>query len=245
VNDVLVPSGTDEGREPARLSLWWAPLDIPASARRELTDCVSSGERRRADEYDRPGDGDRFLTARGWLRHLLAAQLLCDPGDVRIDTGENGKPVLTGSELKFNASRSAGLALYATSWTTEVGVDIEAIRSTVDVVGIAARFFTTEEQSALASLAPAQRLTATFWCWTRKEAYVKGVGTGLTIPINTIEVGVDSGRQATVSDWTVHQVNVAPGFAAAVAGVRYDGVALDVQRIIARGAGLSPAIIDR
>jgi 4'-phosphopantetheinyl transferase len=224
--------------------VWWAPLDISISARRLLTRCVSPEERRRADEYQRSGDRDRFLTARGWLRHLLAAQLHCDPGELSIETGENGKPMLSGSELKFNASRSADLALYATRWTMDVGVDIEAIRPRVDVDGMARTFFTTNEQRALESLAPAQRLIATFRCWTRKEAYVKGVGTGLTIPINTIDVGVDGDRPATVSDWTVHQVNVAPGFAAAVAGDCYDAAAPDVQRIIGPDSGLPPAIID-
>jgi 4'-phosphopantetheinyl transferase len=158
-------------------------------------------------------------------------------------TGDNGKPLLDSSELRFNASRSAGIALYATSWTIQLGVDIEAIRATVDVEGIATRFFSTNEQRALQSLPAAQRLTATFQCWTRKEAYVKGIGTGLTIPINTIEVGVDSDRQATVSDWTVHQVNVAAGFAAAVAGERYGGPVPDVQRINASDGDSSPAII--
>jgi 4'-phosphopantetheinyl transferase len=243
VNDAPVPPESAEGHDAARLSLWWAPLDISASWRRVLTGGVSVEEQQRADGYRHPRDRDRFLTARGWLRHLLAGQLHCDPGAVRLETGADGKPMLAGSALRFNASRSADVALYATSWTMEVGVDIEAIRSTVDSEALATRFFTTDEQSALASLPPEQRLKATFWCWTRKEAYVKGVGTGLTIPINTIEVGVDRHRQATVADWTVHQVTVAPRFAAAVAGARYDGAIPDVQPIIAPDSGLPPAII--
>jgi 4'-phosphopantetheinyl transferase len=243
VNDVLVPPGTEEGHDPARLSLWWAPLDISAASRQALTACVSDEERRRAHDYERADDGDRFLVARGWLRHLMGGQLHCDADAVRMETADNGKPMLTCSELRFNASRSADVALYATSWTMEVGIDIESIRSTIDVEGLAARFFTTEEQTALASLGPAPRLIAAFRCWTRKEAYVKGVGTGLTIPINTIDVGVDGDRGATVSDWTVHQVNVAPGFVAAVAGARYDGAVPNVQRIIAPDSGLPPAII--
>ncbi|HEY5252034.1 MAG TPA: hypothetical protein VIJ09_10245, partial [Acidimicrobiales bacterium] len=69
-------------------------------------------------------------------------------------------------------------------------------------------------------------------CWTRKEAYVKAVATGLTVPIDTIEVGVEG--VTTVSDWAVHQVDVAPGFAAAFAAHRYEGPSPNVQEIVQR-----------
>jgi 4'-phosphopantetheinyl transferase len=202
----------------ARLSLWWAPLDISASALRGLTACLSSEERQHADRFHRPLDRGRFLAARGWLRGLLASQLRCAPGDVRIVTGDRGKPRLACSDLCFSAARSAGIALYATSWRMEVGVDVEAIRATADVDGIAARFFSRAEQCALASLPPAQRLAAAFQCWTGKEAYVKGIGAGLTFPLRTVDVWVSGGQPAMVTGWSVHQVDVAPGFAAAVAG---------------------------
>ncbi len=140
--------------------------------------------------------------------------------------------MLVDGDLRFNTSRSGGIALFATSRTTEVGVDIEEIRSTVDVEGMAARFFSPAERAALASLGPAQRPAAFFQCWTRKEAYVKGTATGLTVPITTIDVGV--GGETNVSGWAVHQVDVAPGFAAAVAVHRYDGTVPIVQEIAER-----------
>jgi 4'-phosphopantetheinyl transferase len=156
----------------------------------------------------------------------------CPPDDVQMITGEHGKPMLMDGDLRFNASRSGGRALYATSRTTEVGVDIEEIRSTVDVEGMAAMFFSPAERAALASLPPAARPAASFQCWTRKEAYVKGTATGLTVPINTIDVGVVGATK--VSGWAVHQVDVAPGFAAAVAAQRYDGTVPIVQEIAER-----------
>ena len=206
-------------RSGARLSLWWAPLDISASALRGLAACLSSEERQRADRFHRPLDRGRFLAARGWLRHLLASQLRCAPGDIPIVTGDRGKPRLAWcSDLSFNAARTASIALYATSWRMEVGIDIEAIRATTDIDGIAARFMSPAEQRALASLPPAQRLAAFFQCWTCKEAYVKGIGTGLSVPLRDVDVWDGGRRPATVSGWSVHQVDVAPGFAAAVAG---------------------------
>jgi 4'-phosphopantetheinyl transferase len=172
---------------------------------------------------------------------LLAGQLSCAPDEVDMVTGDHGKPRLEHSELRFNASRSAGVALYATSWTTEVGVDVEAIRSDVDMDEIAALFFTTEEQRALASLPPADRLVASFQCWTRKEAYLKGLGVGVTsLPLRDVEVGVgvvgaDSAATvppAIVSGWSIRPVDVAPGFAAAVAASGIEGWAPVTPRLI-------------
>ena len=100
-------AGSDESQAGARLSLWWAPLDISTSALRGLAACLSSEERRRADRFHRPLDRGRFLAARGWLRHLLASQLGCAPGDITIVTGDRGKPRLACSDLSFSASRTA------------------------------------------------------------------------------------------------------------------------------------------
>jgi 4'-phosphopantetheinyl transferase len=221
--DYSVPAGAAESKAGARLSLWWAPLDISASALRGLAVFLSPEERQRADRYHRPLDRGRFLAARGWLRHLLARQLLCAPSEVQIVTDDLGKPRIASSDLCFSTARSEGIALYATSWKMEVGVDIESIKATADVDGIAARFFTRAEQRALASLPPAQRLEASFRCWTRKEAYVKGIGTGLNFPLRTIDLWLDDGQSAVVSGWSVHQVAVATGLAAAVAGADTGG----------------------
>jgi 4'-phosphopantetheinyl transferase len=201
----------------ARVSLWRAPLDISAPALRSLTGSLSFDERRRADRFHRPLDRARFVAARGWLRCLLGTELDCAPGDLRIATGDNGKPRLEGSDLRFSAARSGGIALYATSWLVEVGVDVEAIEANADLDGIAARFFSPSERQALASVRPAQRLAAFIQCWACKEAYVKGIGAGLSFPLDTVDAWLAGGRPAHVSGWSVHQVDLAPGFAAAVA----------------------------
>jgi 4'-phosphopantetheinyl transferase len=213
-----VPSRIDESQDDSRVSLWWASLDVSSSALRRLTACLSSEEQQHADGFRRPLDRRRFLAARGWLRHLLASQLGCGPGDVPKITRDRGKPRLACSDLFFSASRTAGTALYATGWRMDLGVDIEAIRTIAEVDGIVARFMSPAEQRAMASLPPAHRLPALFQCWTRKEAYVKGIGTGLGFPVQNLDVWDGGRRQVTVSGWTIHQVDLAPQFAAAVAG---------------------------
>src|SRR5579863_2448554 len=117
-NRVSHPAGCARPVAPADCgpTLAWARLDVGASELERLTACLSAQERDRGARFHRSLDGRRFLAARGWLRHLLAGELGCSPADAPIVQGVGGKPRLMGCDLRFNASRSAGTALYATSW---------------------------------------------------------------------------------------------------------------------------------
>lgn len=201
----------------ARLALWWAPLDVPEATLSRLTSCLSPEEAKRGERFVRPLDRERFAARRGWLRHLLARELLCAPGEVPIVAAPGGKPHLAGLGLRFSLSHSSGMALYALSWEMEVGVDLEEIREASEFEGIAARLFSRAERTAIASLDPPRRLEASFQCWASKEAYVKGLGTGITFPLDTLDVYGGDREYTTVSGWSVQQIDVAPGFAAAVA----------------------------
>ncbi len=203
------------------LSLWWAPLDVPAAELAALTAGLSAGERQRAAGLTR--EPERFLAARGWLRRLLAGELGCGPGDVELVADEGGKPRVAGGALRFSASRSAGLALYATSRTLEVGVDVEAIREAADVDAIARRVYSESERRVLAALPPAERLTACFQCWTHKEAYGKGTGAGLSLSLPAVDAWDGTRSTSLPGGWSVHRVDGPPGFAAAVAGLGLGG----------------------
>jgi 4'-phosphopantetheinyl transferase len=203
------------------VSLWWAPLDGADAT--DLEALLSPDERERARRLRDPVDRARFVAARGWLRRLLAAELSCTPGDVRIVVDDRGKPSVAGSDLRYSASRSAGVALFATSWTMEVGVDVEAIRPMAGVDAFAARFFSPAERQALAALPPEERSAASFQCWTRKEAYVKGTGDGITGALRAIDVWTGSPAPVSVSSWSIHSVPLTDGYAAAVAGASLGG----------------------
>jgi 4'-phosphopantetheinyl transferase len=154
------------------------------------------------------------------------AELGCDPDAVPIVVDRGGKPRLTGardSELHFSASRSRDWALVALSRRMEVGVDVEAIDVDIGVERFAARFLSVSEQDALGQLPRAQRRDALFTCWTRKEAYLKGTGVGLSVPPATVEVWAGDDRPVIVTGWSVHSLAVGPGFAAAVAGAEPRG----------------------
>jgi 4'-phosphopantetheinyl transferase len=201
-----------------RVGVWWAPLDLPRPALRRVTSCLSADERRHACRFHRTRDRARFAAARGWRRRLLARELGCDAADVLIVSDAGGKPRVAGCDLHFSAARSGAIAVYATSWDMDVGVDVEQVRPVDELRGIAARFLTRAEQQDVESLPPAERLAALFDCWTRKEAYVKGTGAGLTFPIDTADVWRDGGHAARVSGWSIHRVDLTAGYAAAVAG---------------------------
>jgi 4'-phosphopantetheinyl transferase len=200
--------------------VWCCPLDLPESTRLELAACLPEAERREAERRLDPGDRERWLTARAWRRHLLAAQLGRDPRALTIVVDERGKPRLDGDDarVRFSTSRSENLGLVACSRRMEVGVDLEAISPLTDVEGFAARFLSASEQRALATRPVEQRRTALFACWTRKEAYLKATGSGLSVPPATVEVGVGDCRPVTVSEWAVHSLIVPAGFSAAVSG---------------------------
>ncbi len=200
--------------------VWSCPLDLPESARLELDACLPESERREAEQRRDPLDRRRWLTARAWRRQLLATHLSSDPRTLTIVVDERGKPRLGGDDagLRFSTSRSQDLALVACSRHMEVGVDVEAISSGIDVEGFAARFLSPSEQRALARRAVGQRRTALFACWVRKEAYLKATGAGLSVPPATVEVWAGDDRPVTVSGWSVHSVVVGPGFTAAVSG---------------------------
>jgi hypothetical protein len=140
-----------------------------------------------------------------------------------IGGASRGSAGARDAELRFNASRSRELTLVALSRRMEVGVDVEAVDPATDVERFAARYLSEVEQRALAEQPPEQRREGLFACWTRKEAYLKGKGDGLSVLPATVEVWGGDDRPVTVSGWSVHSLAAGPGFAAAVAGSESHG----------------------
>jgi len=193
-------------------------LDVPDRARLELAACLAPAELERAARLRSTLDRERFLVARAWRRHALAELLDRRADEVEFVADQNGKPRVAGSDLRFSASRSAGIAILAISRGVEVGVDVEAIRAIDDLDRLARRFMSVSERAALAARPATRRQAGWFDCWTRKEAYVKGSGAGLSLPLAGVEVWSGDERPVTVAGWRVLNIRVAPGFAAAVAG---------------------------
>jgi 4'-phosphopantetheinyl transferase len=130
-----------------------------------------------------------FIVSHGLLRGLLGLYLNIEPAKVQIRYSANGKPYIAKSKwLKFNVSHSNGIVLFAVTRDCEIGVDLEQTRGIPEMLEIAQQFFCPGETSKLRSLPVHQRERAFYQCWTRKEAYIKATGEGLSIPLNSFQV---------------------------------------------------------
>jgi 4'-phosphopantetheinyl transferase len=166
-------------------------VEVCSASIRSAMRTLSPHERHHAARFLRKEDADRFIAARGCLRRLLAAQLSVSPGDLTFRKGEYGKPELDGVEgLSFNVSHSGNLALVAISAGGPLGVDIERIDSSSDFTSVATTSFSELEISEISATPADHRARAFFSCWTRKEAYIKATGRGLSTPLSSFAVWV-------------------------------------------------------
>ena len=168
-----------------------------------------------------------FILARGGLRVLLGCYLGVCPAAVQFTYGSKGKPTLSGGSVEFNVSHSGGLAVFAFTFGCEIGVDVEQIRSLPDMLEIASQFFCVEETAELMALPAGERERAFFLCWTRKEAYIKATGDGLSAPLDSFRVALRPGAPArfvhfkhdasAAASWTLHDLSLTPAHAGALA----------------------------
>jgi 4'-phosphopantetheinyl transferase len=205
--------------------LWRAALDCDAAVLSRLETTLSPDETARANRFIFPTDRGHFVAARGILRELLGAYLMLPPAELKFRYGNYGKPALdanaTESDLQFNLSHSGGVAIYAFSQGRRLGVDVERIRPQRAGEDIARRYFAAREVAELQALPAHRRAEGFFLCWTRKEAYVKAHGAGLSLPLDSFTVTLTPGRAAELeaedsNQWSMCSVEPAPGFVAAM-----------------------------
>jgi len=216
--------------------VWRTALDLPESQVRSLRQTLTADECQRAERYVFEKDRTHFVVARGLLRVLLGRYLRQEPQHLRFTYGLHGKPALATDmgrvALRFNVSHSHGLALYAITRGREVGVDVERIRPAVVQEKVAERFFSPREVTVLRALPTPLQAPAFFACWTRKEAYIKAKGDGLSLPLDQFDVSLAPGEPAallhTTRDpqeaacWALQDLAPAPGYRAAVAVAGHD-----------------------
>jgi 4'-phosphopantetheinyl transferase len=211
--------------------VWRACLDLPASHVQSLQRTLAADELSRAERLYFQKDRQRFIVARGLLRAILSRYLDMEPSQLRYCYSEHGKPYLTPSSGRktpsFNLSHSDGLALYAVARGREVGIDLERIRPVVEVEQIAERFFSAWEKDVFRALPGHLRHMAFFTCWTRKEAYIKARGEGLSQPLDQFDVSLVPGEPAMLLSirgdpqeafhWSLRELAPGSGYVAALA----------------------------
>lgn len=190
---------------------------------------LSDDERERASQFkvDRPRH--QFIIARSTLRSLIGKYLEVPPGDVEFQLSDHGKPLLLNPprNLEFNISHSHELALLAFSWRISVGVDIEWLGRKIAHVDVSKRFFSQLEQEQLNSLPAEDHHRVFLECWTRKEAYLKARGSGLSRDTRTfsVSIAIDTNSQllqdqidpAAVQSWRIHPLQPQTEYCGALA----------------------------
>jgi 4'-phosphopantetheinyl transferase len=214
------------------LHVWSVPLDPARDAYESLATCLAPDERARAASFRFDRDRRRFSTARAVLRHVISAYLGCPPQHIRLHYGSHGKPRLSleeGAAIDFNVAHSDALALIALTQGRLVGVDLERIRPEIVTDALAAAILSPAETVLFYSLTPEKRADAFFSIWTRKEAYLKATGDGLSRSLDEIETVSAADFSAVCPEdnrcldgWTVRALSPAPGYAAAVAFALHD-----------------------
>lgn len=169
-------------------------LDLRPSLVASLYPSLSLGERQRAMRIRSDADRRRYVVARARLRQLLAERLQVRPADVAMGYGPHGKPQLDGLQARsgwqFNLSRCGETALAAFARHAPVGVDLEVVRSLDDADNLATGFFSSRESGTYQSLPAAERPLGFFYGWTRKEAFLKALGEGLSRPLADFDVAL-------------------------------------------------------
>jgi 4'-phosphopantetheinyl transferase len=211
--------------------VWRVALDLPLPDVERLTARLSADERARASRFVFDRDRGRFTVARAALRTILARYLDRPANALVFDYTSHGKPFLRSEadspDIRFNVSHAAGVALIAVALAREVGVDVEDVREGFAAGAIAERFFSPAEVDALQALPAADRTAGFFNCWTRKEAYVKARGEGLSLPLSVFDVSLTPGEPAALlavrgnplerTRWSLQALSLEPGYAAALA----------------------------
>lgn len=208
--------------------IWRINLDQPEDYQRQLAGLLASDETARAAALYFDRDRRRFTVARGVLRLLLARYTGQNPQDIAFDYNPHGKPSLRGCQsLRFNLSHSNEWAVCALGSGTELGIDIEYMRSIDDMAGVARSTFSPTENAVFASVPQHLKMLAFFNCWTRKEAYIKAIGEGLSHPLDSFDVTLIPGDQARVlcvvaqpdeaSRWTLYSFTIGTEYQGALA----------------------------
>jgi len=209
----------------------WHALADPAGLEIScLQPLLSEEENIRAARFRFEKNRNEFVVSRGMLRRLLGCYLGVSPRNICFAYSSYGKPSMAVPRgqlaLSFKASHSDGMVVCAFDRKHRVGIDVEKVRQDCNVEEVAERFFSVAERDALRSLRAHEKHDAFFRCWTRKEAYIKARGEGLSLPLHGFDVSLLPGKPAALlstrpdanaaARWSLHDLIVGSGYAAAL-----------------------------
>ncbi|HEV7906275.1 MAG TPA: 4'-phosphopantetheinyl transferase superfamily protein [Pyrinomonadaceae bacterium] len=215
---------------PDEVHVWRAVLMKTAPEVESFYELLAADERRRADNFHFQRDRAHFIVARGILRKILGLYVRRPPESLRFSYTPFGKPELHVAgdfeTPRFNLTHAGAVALYAVTRGREIGIDVEYVRADMECEEIAGHLFSPREVETLRALPPHLRSRAFFNCWTRKEAYIKARGEGLSLPLDEFDVSLSPDEPASllnardpqeVARWSLRELTLAPEYVAALA----------------------------
>lgn len=217
-----------EPLEKCQVDIWHIPLAQNHATISACRSLLPGDEIERADRFYFEKDRRPFTVAHGALRQILGRYTGADPRKITFSHGSKGKPELKSpvDTIRFNLSHSGNLALLAVTRDAALGVDVEFVKPDFGGQEIAERFFSRHEVNTLLALPVEERAHAFFSCWTRKEAYIKAVGEGLSLPLDSFDVAFGPGvfpallrvdaSAAELSRWRLYDIPVPPEYRAAL-----------------------------
>lgn len=182
------------------IAFWLVNLDAAAASGGPEAhgSVLDRREQERASRFRFERDARRFLACHAALRTILAQQTGRPAKSLQFREGPFGKPHLEGTDqLHFNMSHSGGWALIGVSPEVPIGVDIELMNPMNDLDALAKRNFSQGEYAEFVDIEPGRKLQAFLQCWTRKEACLKALGSGLSIEPNLFQAGLGSKEART------------------------------------------------
>lgn len=209
--------------------LWCADLNVSENTHKMLVKYLNNDELNRAARFVREQDRSHFIAARGILRDILNRYINLAPENIEFNYGEHGKPSLNPRQnqcnINFNLAHSQDLAIYAITRLNNLGVDIEYTKRNIEALDIAERFFSKNEIASMHVLSASEQVAAFYRIWTRKEAFVKAIGVGLSHPLDQFSVDGSLEKSAInfhtenpsiKNDWYVYSITITNEYVAAL-----------------------------
>lgn len=214
----------------SEVHIWLLSLKDNINNLKDLNSFLSEDEIERAGKFHFEKDRNNYIIARGTLRKILSLYLKIEADKIEFSYNSYGMPYLNNkhnSSLKFNLSHSGNFAIYTFTYNKNIGIDIEYISESLSCEEIADRFFSPEEVAMLKSVPEDKKKRAFFNCWTRKEACIKAVGKGLSMPLSDFTVSLIPGeppgliyvkdKPEAPSQWTLKELEINSDYVASVA----------------------------
>ena len=211
-----------------QVDVWRVSTKVSPDSVQLAESALSADEIQRAARFRFDKDKHRFTVSHVALRDVLSRYLHIEPANIGFTVGEYGKPAITSdAKLDFNLSHSGDYALTVIARERKVGVDVEHFRDELEIEKIARRFFSEKENAELMSLPSEQQQIGFFTCWTRKEAYIKAHGLGLSLPLDSFDVSLAPNEPVVLRStrpnldetyrWTLLSLDIEDQYAGAVA----------------------------